>query len=60
MLTRLVNFRSSSLSTRARALARLIMEHAPKLEELYLHDRDEFSKEVVAAFKEETGNEYNS
>lgn len=60
MLTRLANFRSSSLSTRAGTLARLILEHAPKLEELYLHDRDEFSKEVVAAFKEETGNEYNS
>lgn len=48
------------MSTRAGALAHLILEHAPKLEELYLHDRDEFSKEVVAAFKEETGNEYNS
>ena len=39
---------------------RLILEHAPNLEELYLHNRDKFSKEVVAAFKKETGNEYNS
>ncbi|KAF7595482.1 hypothetical protein BBP40_005818 [Aspergillus hancockii] len=51
---------SSSLSTRAGTLAHLIVEHAPKLEELHLHDRDDFSKEVVAAFKEKTGNEYNS
>lgn len=60
MLTRLANFRSSSLLTRAGTLMRLILEHAPNLEELYLHDRDKFSKEVVAAFKKETGNEYNS
>lgn len=60
MLTKLANFRSSPLSTRAGKLARLIVEHAPKLEELYLSDREEFSKEVVAAFKKETGNVYNS
>lgn len=41
-------------------LARLIVEHAPNLEELYLQDHDEFSKMVVAAFKAQTGNEYNS
>lgn len=41
-------------------LAHLIIEHAPKLEELYFCDRDEFSKEVVAAFKEVTRYEYNS
>ncbi|OGM41695.1 hypothetical protein ABOM_009882 [Aspergillus bombycis] len=51
---------SSSLATNAQVLAQLIAEHAPKLEELYLQDDDEFSNEVVAAFKAQTGNEYNS
>ncbi|KAB8231636.1 uncharacterized protein BDW43DRAFT_135697 [Aspergillus alliaceus] len=48
-----------SSTTRAQKLAHLIVEHAPNLEQLQLWDRDEFSKEVVAAFKAETGNEYN-
>ncbi|KAE8142375.1 hypothetical protein BDV38DRAFT_153635 [Aspergillus pseudotamarii] len=50
----------SSLTVDAQMLARLIVEHAPNLEELYLQDHDEFSKMVVAAFKAQTGNEYNS
>ncbi|KAE8375565.1 hypothetical protein BDV26DRAFT_267709 [Aspergillus bertholletiae] len=50
----------SSLTEDAQMLAQLIVEHAPNLEELYLQDHDEFSNKVVAAFKAQTGNEYNS
>ncbi|KAE8406250.1 hypothetical protein BDV37DRAFT_270144 [Aspergillus pseudonomiae] len=52
--------RSSSMSTHAQVVAQLIAEHAPNLEEFYLQDHDEFSNEVVTAFKAQTGNKYNS
>lgn len=55
-----MKLRSSSFAIDAQLLANLIVEHAPKLEELYLQDHDEFSKKVVTAFKTQTGNEYNS
>ncbi|KNG82188.1 hypothetical protein ANOM_009130 [Aspergillus nomiae NRRL 13137] len=51
---------SSSMTTHAQVVAQLIVEHAPNLEEFYLQDHDEFSNQVVAAFKAQTGNKYNS
>lgn len=44
----------------ANELAKAIHETAPKLQELYFREGDKFSDEVVAAFKELTGNKYNS
>lgn len=39
---------------RAQQLAQLISQHAPKLQELYLRDEDEFSTEVMEAFSQKT------
>ena len=52
MLTGLATiYRSSSLSTRAGSLARLIVEHAPQLEKLsFSNEDDEFSNAVKVAF----------
>ena len=41
---------------RAEEAADLIAYRAPILERLYLHDEDEYSIEVVEAFKYQTGN----
>lgn len=41
---------------RAEEAAHLIAYRAPILERLYLHDEDEYSIEVVEAFKYQTGN----
>ena len=44
---------SSSLTTKAKTLARVLLKHAPKLEHLVFNDYDEFSDAVRAAFNEE-------
>ncbi|KAE8149865.1 hypothetical protein BDV25DRAFT_140383 [Aspergillus avenaceus] len=51
---------NSTPSSRADAIARLVIEHAPHLDRLHLHDGNEFSMKVVEAFKNHAGVQYTT